>query len=451
MKLKYIFLAIIGAATMAACSDNENEIPTPNPNNENAEVSLFIGVDNGVIQSKADDPYEKNGEAMINRLAIFLFNTTTGEVVAKKDTVRQTKSAPSLDRIGNVIVKLGKYDIIIVANADADIMDITTLDGLKDYQAKLTPANTFESRSHFASASSNMLMVSSYYENVALKALNVDGGEPAVGDELARLTYNYLGDNKAIEVDQNARPATASWYKGSTTAIPLTRLAARVQMESVRAEFQQDLVGASFRLDDIYIVNVRPRTHLLPNSGGSFEAILPDTLYYRGAPVSVTTVNDLIYPDANAIPSAPQTHDFIISYGKPPIADKTTYKDGKMPFWYVFENQTSATPPNFYNTRVVISGKVIPTYILSMPENQAKSAAINALPQSYYSILVREMTGVSSYNLVKRNVVYNIQAVIGGLGSDNPDKLTENAMISATITADPWKVVIHEEWIDDED
>ncbi len=434
MKLKYISLAIIGAAFLTACSNTD----TPEPEKQDTFVSLSMGADNGAIYTKADPgPMEELGgidsEAYIKRLTLLAFNKNNNKVYVKDttDIIEEGTNIP-LNRVGNLIVPSGDYEIFIVANGDDDLVEgLNTHDKLVSYMASIDN----QKRDH-------LLMASQLFTEVKLEPMKVS----ATSDEDARLTYIYFGKDKKQESSLTPRAGTDTdpWYTlADTKPVILTRLVARIQLKSVEIALTQDLKGGSFILDSVYLTNVRPYTLLLPSTAGSYEAVLtPAPFYYRGAPKTVNTVHNLIYPAPAAYNdkwSATFTDDKKVEIAD--AATKTFVTTDETPFWYAYENRQPEVAPatdGIYNTRMVIAGR-----IFDSGGNQRTDANGNLL-KSYYSVLIKGST-----DLVQRNYIYQVIVKITGLGSHNPDEIMNNAALTATVEVEPWKVVIHTENITD--
>lgn len=384
MKIKYIFLATLAAALFTACSNDDTP---PNPQGD-AKISLSIGVSDGSVQTKADPEAEKKGfegEATITRLTAFI----DGNMV--KDT-----TGTDINHIGDIFLDPGTYKLRLIANAEGDI-DLDNYD-------------------KWAEQKQSSLVMSSEEYTLTLEAM-VKNGEPL------RLTYYYIGDTFRKQTDEKIEFTKPGDWIGNENAIPLTRLASRIQLKSIKLALQEDLVGGTFTLEKVFLANVRGATKL--NTG--YE--ITDAGYYHGMATTGMT-DDLINLDGtySNVLELPYTGVVLADKGIYTVTYDQANNEGK-PYWYAFENSGKDT----YYTRMIIAGKIVG------PAPVSKDYGTR-----YYQVdITKGDAGII------RNLIYQVDVTIGGLGSDKPETKQLNALIGFDVTVEPWNVIHHIENIED--
>ncbi|MDL2309991.1 hypothetical protein LJC39_02605 [Parabacteroides sp. OttesenSCG-928-B22] len=431
MKRIYSILFMLAAVFMVGCSSE-----VPGPGTEGEEMVYLSADIRGDLTVKADDLLENTGETIINNLTMLVFS---GDDLKGSNRVERGDKA-TIDSIGGVVVPVGTYDILLLANTKTDIRDIVKEKGLAGLD-----------REHIGDIldqeASNLLMVSEFYKGVALQA------NPG-----ARLTYNYLKDNKSV-----AKTEEAGYKYQPEEKVLLTRQVARIELESITALFDGgQWAGAKFRLDSVFMVNMRPGTLLTPGTNGEYEWIqtiaedidFNSELFYRGGPASYTKDMHYIYPTATV--SDETNAKFLKDYlaDKIVIDDKVKYEfgaDGKAPMFscYAFENHTvysssfdketgTLTVNKSGDTRMILVGEI------ELANGRTELEDGTKLGKTYFQIPIKgTVTGGSgaTHDSVYRNWVYKINVNITGLGSDGPDLKDHYVAIQPVITVENWKYV----------
>ncbi|MDH6313355.1 hypothetical protein M2137_002145 [Parabacteroides sp. PFB2-10] len=427
MKRIYLILMTMAAILMVGCNDE-----TPQPIQvEDQEVSLQIGISNPMATKATQDLNYLPDEDFINKLTVLLFNPTTQELVKGKTVTAQ--NGVSATEIGDVVVPAGTYDIVLVANHLNDILALAETQGFDCLNNN--------SESIISEIRGDLLMVSKIFRGVKLVPY----------DAKARLSYNYLlddhsADNNDLKIYDGVKVLETQGYDYDDTnakKVVMTRQTARIQLESIAVNFEDQWDGATFRLDSVFMVNMRGGTFLvLTEKIPTYEKI---ATYYRGGPgdfdpqmtyiISPSTLrNDLFLKDYTKTENGGpilladgNTKSFI-----------TTEEEGKKPvlpesfFCYAFENHTIyGGDPATGDTRMIIAGEVI-------LKNGTK------LGQTYYQVPIKGIRDSKTVT-IDRNWVYKVNVTIKGLGSDGPDLKDNYVMIQPTITVEKWKIVIQEE------
>jgi len=430
----------MAAFLMAGCSDNDDVIIDPDPVGGEEAILFSIGVSDGLTtKATTTDPLE--GENVINNLTVLLFDSETGKYM---DGIKETFN-PGLEgtaQIEDWEIKSGKYDILLIANTGKNYDKNGT-----DKPADLTAMKSALADDVTTQTQSNLLMVSKLFDNVEIDYLTVGG-------LTARRTYFYMWEKTDSKGVAYTDKKSFSAIYNADNQVVLTRLASRIQLESIEIGFseKENLAGASFRLDSVYLVNARPTTLLIPN-GGVYEA-KPETIkYYRGAPEKFDVIYGMIYPGSDESVKE--------SFAKPYVGGKYTKTDGdKFIFTseedmfqvYAFENhkayQYNEKDKVLYDTRLVICGEI------TLKDGQD-------LGQSYYHIPIRK-EGVDGFQLVRNNI-YVINVTLTGYGENRPDGSVttpppteeepepkeepvpetpnSNAKFDVSITVKPWNVI----------
>lgn len=398
---------------MASCNDE-----TPVPQHGTEEVVLHIGIANPMTtKAPANDGNYLEGEDLISNLTVLLFEPAPSGKFVDGKTVESKEKGVSVDSIGGVIVYADSYDIVLVANAKTDILEKAKAGGISSLNSNGELLVYQEQDS--------LLMVSEVFRNIELKS----------HDTKPRLSYNYL------LADKNVAVQTFPGYNYTEAQkVVMTRQTARIQLESIAVDFVDQFAGASFRLDSVFVVNLRAGTKLTDDSN-NYESTSAD--FNRGGPqnfdpemtyiVSANTTlnNDLFLKNYENIvlidgDDARKSKSFIDAIGKPTLGESFSC--------YAFENHTKygVGDPGVGDTRMIIAGEII-------------LANGTKLGQTYYQIPIVGENGET----VNRNYVYKVNVTIKGLGSDGPDKRDHYVAFQPKITVEKWKIIKQVETDDD--
>ncbi len=409
MKLKYLFLGLIGAAAFTACSNSDEPVVLGD-----TDAYLSIGVTDGMVKTKAD-PNAAPDESKIERLTAFVFNADGSALVTVADTAF---TVPTTDyHIKHMKVRIKDYTgvgpsettfkMVLVANSFdevkgaksiADLQDLLTTKSIENfnYNNEIKP---------LLPMASNVLKINTVKKNVE----------------------NWITNLAVAEEGNHATGIPPSTY-GNDDFVQMTRLISRVELESLTTDFKDGVyTDATFILDSVFLVNVRENAHfILPNVENTSAA------YCRGSMASFERIQGIIYPSdepAYILPSLlgkryQREPSGVIIY---PSSNKYDFKDkGNMFVSYIFPNDFKvAEPATPYATTLILKGEIVTT-------NQIR------LSNRYFHITIKD---VDKNEYVKPNTIYRINATINGVGSPNPDDIPMNIGISAKITVLDWKLV----------
>jgi len=402
MKLKYLFLAALTTAGMVSCSQDDKVDP-----NATYDAALNVSVAPSAetatkASTSGNDESGDAGESNIYRLTAFVFDAS-GATVAVKDT----SSTVNISYIQDIVVKAKtqanggtNYQMFLVANLHGnDALGVANLNALK---GKMTDLST--------ETNTSLTMTS--------KLLNIN----VVGVEGERLHQNYVLNASGTSMGNGDTGLTN--YNSLTTAdyIPLTRVVSRIQLDEISISMVgSNYKGSTFRLDSVYLVNVKAKSYFytdtedltvadnFQNGIGVFNII--DGLISRGA-----TTNTLLVRTPNTTLKSDDASQNKIDFTQ--SAQANNYLKV-----YVDENLN----PTDYKTMLIICGQI------TLPNGQLNPT------KSYYHIVA---AGSTTGKYVERNTIYKITAQITGTGSKNNDENSDlNAAINAKVTVLPWKVV----------
>lgn len=400
MKFNKILLASLSACMFAACSNNE-DIPNPTDAIYDAAINLAVAPSANTPEVKAStagtDEAGTLQEQAVKRLTAYLFDST-GKFVTLSDT---SVTTGNLDRIGRMIVKVpetgtSSFQMYVVANGEAPI-SVANVDAFKAAKATLDKEND-----------NTMTMASTL--------ITVSG---VVGVKSGVQENYYTGGTGASTTSQTE---PANWNNNYTGAkVDLYRLAARVQLESLKTAFTAQYVDSTFVLDNVSLINVESKSTLAAGTTAWWDG----ASYWNGIDKN-STVGNLMANTFTLQPSYAKAYTGVSIKNTTPV----TFDDLNKFKCYIYENPNAETRTvnatdntgKTFNTRLIIAG-----HFTTSPNHTR-----------YYAITIKDVTA----QYVNRNTIYKISATITGEGSDDPNiPSLANAGINAQVTVAPWKVI----------
>jgi hypothetical protein len=376
MKNRFLFLVGIGALlAMSSCSKDEENLVVKS--GEPATLKLTLkGTD---VDTRATTPLvSQTEENKVNRVTVGLFKTNTGEV-GKTDIIKEFVFAtgiPSIIEIKGAIIRgtsdIGNRDVVVVANADANTF------------AGATTKDAFLSR----------------LINLKQTMTNL----PMVG-----------GGNKTLSTDINT-PATLT--------LDLTRMVARVQLSSLKTDFDPagQYPNAKFKADGIYLYKANGTSQV----NGTVSNPLDGWIYQDPASSGNYPLRDVF-----ATP---------IEVPKSPAPAYTTNH-----YFYTFPNEfPTPIDPDFVNaTKLVIRGTfdVDGDFLTTYDQST-----------SFYPVVVNRILGtltpqqiLDGYNKgIKPNTIYSISVVIKNIGVGGPDVIIDPGYLNVTVEPKDWALTIEQ-------
>lgn len=341
MNIKNITLGILAACFLVACSKDDKNDPEPVKDGK-AQVSIRTQIRGNKTTTKAIDENALQGETTINNMTAFAFNEDGSSLVGMKQVNQNAGLDIQMEVPSDVKLKL-----LIVANAPVvDLSGIGNLSSLENLLADLT-----------SQSQSNLTF------STPLVSL---------GDALDSQSANYIGYADQTNIE------------GLEAPLVLTRIAARVEVSSVKTRFAGTaLAGYSVRIDHVSLANVHTKSHYYSVADwgkveadgnmvyGSDLASIAGSFATGSTPVDYLGANfENVINDGNAINS-------VLSRA------------------YAFENLSAGTP-----TLIVIKATLL-------GENRTK----------YFTVPINKdgiQNNNADHDYVKRNYIYRLHITFGG-------------------------------------
>lgn len=434
MKLRSLFLSTLVVCAFASCSKDDDGIKGPV---EPVDASISFAATT-LAQTKAEEDAEKkNNETFINELHAFIF-----KVPAVEDNTDESKmmlvgegKVSSKDNENNSVTTINHIIIKVTPNikdqtkASTDIFKVVLV---ANPGVSLNPKNLAELKGATLTKSiAEYPYVDSPYLPMVSDVIEITGIVPIIKDAEGTTTHNENWiDGKGnvvveeIKGESISKPITAG-------TIPLTRLVARVQVESIKSRIHEAYEGSSFELTNLSLVNVRPLATMEDGiNSGDYE-------YVKG----FESVNygkydgGWIYPDF--------TGDNLIKQYESALSKKITGvtfsvdnpswipDEGTEKFYsYAFPNVSPNTEDiadikDYYYTALLITGIFKRN---ATAEEEVKN----------FRVILKDGTEDPQ---VKRNNVYKLTVTLTGEGSSNENKIEMNAHVSTEIEVAKWFVV----------
>lgn len=429
MKLRSLFLSTLVVCAFASCSKDDDGIKGPVE-----PVDAYISVAATAlpqVRSKAEEDTEKkNNETFINELHAFVFKVPAdnaedeGTMTLAGQQKVSADGDKSVSEIKHIIVKVtpdmgnpnkpsaDQFKLVLVANPREGLAPATLADLRK---AVLT--NSIE-RYPFSSNT---------YLPMVSDVINVKGLVPSKITEGTTTTYreNWV-DNERVTASEPADTDEETSKPSGAGTISLTRLVARVQVEQIVSTIESNYPGATFRLTNLALVNVRPLATMEGGKGGdTYE-------YVKGFQSdNYDESQGWIYPgfQGTAI-----TEDFKASlshsYENKDIIFSKDYNSwipsddsGDKFYSYAFPNSTDQ-----YRTALLITG------IFKRRDVDKQGEIKN------FRVILQDKNKGEQIEVLRNNV-YKLNITISGEGSSNEDKIELNAHVSATIETEKWQLI----------
>lgn len=463
MKLKHLFLAALAVGTFASCSNDGDGLDAPVYKDIDTYISLTTTpkttVTKASLVESGDTEKGSNGEQFINTLTALVFDETTGNFVTKVTST--SDGTTSLNKIENIIVKVkaeeagdistSSFKVVLVANV-ANIPDPTSLEDFKSKHFDGISNYTFAevngtSQTQYLPMGSSVVTVSNLVAGTAydnwIKAGATDNKPVYVEDKSNKILT--IADNKV-----NTDAGLGNKYNAEEAdQIALTRYVARVQLESLDANFTENWSNAQFHLTNVALANVSNASRFVENES-SFEYVLgqvaggvyADNAFYRGYPATITRADYYLANGEYDNGGLAKTYSGITISN----TSSTTFKDAttgtpnvsnEMAQFYAFEfdgyeikKDNAVEVANEVNTLLIITGKI------------SGVSGINPDEERSFRIPIKHDSNTKA---VKRNYIYKVNATLTGTGTPNPDETLLNAFMSFTIKVEPWNVITQNE------
>lgn len=402
MKLRNILIALFAVCALTACS--KDDAVTKNDSGETVEALISFAVSSEPVTKM----FLENGyvqEKYIDKLTAYIFKGSDKTFVTSKTVTADDNGGKSVEQIEKIVVKVrqnsnDQFIAVFIANA-TPTKEINTL---------------------------NDLMTSTL-------ARGKDEYLPMVSKQI-QFANLQIGENW---IDNNGQ-VVSSTTQGKYTAIDLTRLVARIEIEKLDVQSLQDkFPNAAFKLETISLVNVNSAT--IPDKdnntvGGYLRGLDDETfdnctdLEWIKSPSSfddylLTTYTKEKYMIPTQASGNSSENNFIF----PDSGEEynSAIHDGPRFVKYIYSSPESS------NTALLLSGK------FKRDKNSTKEET------RYYRVYLND--NINAPGAIESNKIYLVTIFIGGEGSPKPDPVLETIGVSIQLKVKPWEVYVQDEEI----
>lgn len=371
MKRNKIYILLLSGLLMASCSKEEQ--PSPTPGGEDALVTVSVAVD-GVAKTKAESETQPGNEKenAIKNLTVVFIDAAKNEVIGH--TYKNVIDGEADNNKVTVALKTGIYKMLVMANTEE--------------------VNSF--------------IPKDYYDLIA--SLPEQGGEN--GFVMSNIVRDV--EIKAIEGDKKNVNEISEKVKRVVGRVDLSKLDVNWKDEDLKK-----IDGLEFRLTQVFLANVRPKSYLFDMMDWKFETgtgekhpmeikegyLCGIEKYFHGGDIAEGNEKDdnlsKVFSPATTIKPGEESHTDLASFYAMTNSDA---KDGAAPV------------------------------ILYIKGDLYDGAGNAVLTNRYYRIKFA--------NGVQRNTIYKIEATIEGKGSPDPGDNKDNVKMSVTIKVNSWDDVL---------
>ena len=366
MKRNKIYILLLSGLLMASCSKEEQ--PSPTPGGEDALVTVSVAVD-GVAKTKAESETQPGNEKenAIKNLTVVFIDAAKNEVIGH--TYKEMTGSESEKKV-TVALKTGIYKMLVMANTKE--------------------VNSF--------------IPKDYYDLIA--SLPEQGGEN--GFVMSNIAQDV--EIKAIEDNNKNENKISETVKRVVGRVDLSKLDVNWKDEDLKK-----IDGLEFRLTQVFLANVRPKSYLFDMTGWDFMNDAEkhalenkEDGYLCGIDKTGGDIVTGNIPDKNLLYEC-----------KDVTINSTTSKIDLAHFYAMTNSDTKESG----STPVIL-------YIKGDLYDGAGNAV---LTNRYYRIKFAKG--------VQRNTIYKIEATIEGKGSPDPGDNKDNVKMSVTISVETWEGV----------
>lgn len=367
MKRNKIYILLLSGLLMASCSKEEQ--PSPTPGGEDALVTVSVAVD-GVAKTKAESETQPGNEKenAIKNLTVVFIDAAKNEVIGH--TYKEMTGSESEKKV-TVALKTGIYKMLVMANTKE--------------------VNSF--------------IPKDYYDLITSLS---EQGEGFVMSNIAR-DVEIL----SIEGDDKNKNVISEKVKRVVGRMDLSKLDVNWKDEDLKK-----IDGLEFRLTQVFLANVRPKSYLFDMMDWKFETgtgekhpmeikegyLCGIEKYFHGGDIAEGNEKDdnlsKVFSPATTIKPGEESHTDLASFYAMTNSDA---KDGAAPV------------------------------ILYIKGDLYDGAGNAVLTNRYYRIKFAKG--------VQRNTIYKIEATIEGKGSPDPGDNKDNVKMSVTISVETWEGV----------
>lgn len=367
--------SMIFAVLASSCTENSSSQPTIEKK-KNATLKLVV-TGTQAANGRAVGALPAN-EDKINTLAVGIFDANDGSVNVVAECAVENNQVKD-----DILCGAGLCDVIVVANA---------------------PAGTFDG----VQTKSEFLQKTVLLSQTATNDVQTSDNLPMSGQTVSSINF----------IANTVNPVS----------VTLTRLVARISIESVKTKFAaaNGNADATFTLDKVFIYNALSSSRIAP--GDATLTMPAEPLWIDGGHLA---------SDNSWVPGM----KYLLSEISPVVLSGAGVNEYNIPNWfYAFANNDQDHP-----TKVVIGGYYD-------PDGASGSAAPTYV---YYPIVVNqaqlgtefEGTGKDEVHngTIARNTEYRLRATIAKKGVTTPDEEISIAEMQLTVSVAEWTLAIEQE------
>lgn len=362
MKRNKIYILLLSGLLMASCSKEEQ--PSPTPGGEDALVTVSVAVD-GVAKTKAEPethPGDEEENAIKNLTVVFI-DAARNEVIGH--AYKNVTASEADNNKVTVALKTGTYKMLVMANTKE--------------------VNSF--------------VPADYYDLIA--------SLPEQGGEKGFVMSNIVRD---VDIEAGANSINDEKVKRVVGRVDLSKLDVNWKDEDLK-----NIDGLEFRLTQVFLANVRPKSYLFDMTDWAFE-----------------TGTD----------------------GKHPMEFKEGYLCGIDKYFHdgdiAEENTKDENLNKDFSNATIKPGEenhIDLAHFYAMTNSDTKDGAAPVIlyikgdlydSKNNKPVLTNRYYRIKLAKGVQRNTIYKIEATIEGKGSPEPGDNKENVKMSVTIKVNSW-------------
>lgn len=369
MKRNKIYILLLSGLLMASCS--KEDAPSPVSGGEDALVTVSVAVD-GVAKTKADAGTPTEAENAIKNLTVVFIDAAKNEVIGH--TYKKVTADEADNNKVTVALKTGTYKMLVMANTEE--------------------VNSF--------------VPADYYNLIA--SLPEQGGEN--GFVMSNIARDV--EIQSIEGDDKNKNVISEKVKRVVGRVELSKLGVNWKNTDTDKDLQ-GIDGLEFRLSQVFLANVRPKSYLFDMTDWKFDAGTDDKHpmeikegylcgieeYFQGGDIAKENTKDenlnKDFSNATIIKPGEENTDLAHFYA---MTNSDTKESGGYPV------------------------------ILYIKGDLYDGAGNAVLTNRHYRIKLAKG--------VQRNTIYKIEATIEGKGSPDPGDNKDNVKMSVTINVKTW-------------
>ena len=376
-KFLYLFITLFAIGFFSCSKDDVNSVTETN-----TPTTLKLTIANVGVSTKATGLTTTGGgvgtdEGTVNSMIVGVFKCTQS-TPNDNDPLDKITEIPTGSLGSSISVKeltAGDRSVIVVTNYD---------------DAAKTALLAAKTRGAFLATTINL--------SVTTGSTTTTAGSTQVATYLPMSGEANDGTDNVIKLSA-AATATAS--------VTLSRLVAKISINTINTSFITPYANATFDLDKIFIY-------------GALESSTVAVGTNTTVPSAVTLINGGTVSGSWAI-EKPYLLDAGALCSFSPVTPVTTYSTPHS--FYVFANGNGTYP-----LKLVLGGEF----------DMDGTGTVATPSTTYYPIIINQTTLTSSTGVIARNTIYNVTATIKGIGVTNPSENILPANLTLSVTPAEW-------------